>query len=101
MNYLYIIEKTPINQPNLIEYKENIIPGSNKVERIALIDRTREKSRSKSPLIYYNQYSFDNRGAKQVYTTGNQVIVDNRVRRHYTTNNLPNISNNINMYGYN
>lgn len=72
------------------------------------MERGRDKSRSRSPMIYYNQqnpYPFDSRlktittiqsGA---YAAPNPVIIDNRVRRHYTTNHLPTIGNNL--FGFN
>lgn len=103
---------------NCNEYKENIVPkeqersfistGGNKVERIELYDRSREKSRSRSPMIYYNNqqngYNYDNRlktitTISSGYVNTNPVVVDNRVKRHYTTNHLPTIGNNI--FGYN
>lgn len=99
------------NIVNPTEFKENIVPSNNdkysgnKVERIELMDRTRDKSRSRSPMIYYNQqnpYGYDNRlktittiTSGPTYTTPNPVLIDNRVRRHYTTNHLPTIGNNI------
>ncbi len=105
----FSIEKTFVNNN---DFKENIVPkehdkcinSGNKVERVDIIERTREKSRSKSPMIYYNQqnpYSFDNR-LKTIttiingnYANNNPVLIDNRVRRHFTTNHLPTISNNL------
>lgn len=103
-------------QTNITEFKENVVPkeqersfiSGNKVERIELMDRSRDKSRSRSPMIYYNQqnaYNYDSR-LKTIasvtsgpYVNTNPVLIDNRVRRHYTTNHLPTINNN--MYGFN
>ena len=111
MNLAFSIEKQKII--NINEFKENIIPvpreerfnSGNKVERIEIIDRTRDKSRSRSPMIYYNQqnppYCYDSRLktittiTSGTYHNANPVIIDNRVRRHYTTNHLPTISNNL------
>ena len=121
MSHIFHVEKAILHPSNSLntnivnptEFKEDIVPrendkyfnGGNKVERVDIMDRTRDKSRSRSPMIYYNQqnpYAFDNNRVKTIttitsgtYATPNPVIIDNIVRRHYTTNHLPTISNNI------
>lgn len=103
--YHFLIRFERSNFP--VESKENILPNDQlqfRNNKIETFEKYREKSasRSKSPLIYNNaNYGIDMR----IKTTGNGIPYsaglnyERGVRRHFTTNHLPNIGNN--MYGFN